>query len=491
MTPFLSWADLQAALPEMLLTLAALLVLTLDFLFPRGRRAWVGYLSFFGVLVASWAVLWQVRMGMNRTAFSGLYAADPFSLFFKVVFLLATAFVILIAIGYLRLEGIDLGEFYVLLLFSTLGMMLMASASDLLTLYIGLETMSVGIYALIGFLKRDRRSVEAALKYLLMGVFASGVLLYGFVLFYGLSGTTDLKGIAQAVASLPLKSPVLLLGMVLVSAGFGFKIAAVPFHMYIPDAYEGAPHPVTAFISIGPKVAGFAVLLRVFLTAFPGLQESWTILLAALSFLTMTVGNLVAIAQRNVKRMLAYSSIAHVGYMLIGVVVKDQIGVSAVLFYGLAYCLMNLGAFSIVILLCQGTVKGDRIEDFTGLARRSPAAAFAMLLFLLSLAGVPPTAGFVGKLYLLGAAINAGQAAHQPLLIWLAIGAVVNSAISLYYYMRVAMYMYMRDPEGTILLSPSPPLKFAILLAVLGTLLIGLYPGLFLDFARASVVGVL
>jgi len=490
MTPFVSRADLQAALPEVLLTVAALLVLTLDFFFPRGRRAWVGALSLFGVLVPSWAVLWQIRTGVNRTAFSGLYVADPFSLFFKGVFLLATALIILMAMGYLPLEGIDLGEFYVLLLFSTLGMMLMASASDLLTVYIGLETMSVCIYALIGFLKRDRRSVEAALKYLLMGIFASGVLLYGFVLFYGLSGTTELKGIARTVASQPLKSP-LLLGLVLISAGFGFKIAAVPFHMYVPDAYEGAPHPVTAFISIGPKVAGFAVLLRVFLTAFPALQESWTVLLAALSFLTMTVGNIVAIAQRNVKRMLAYSSIAHVGYMLIGVVVKDQIGVSAVLFYGLAYCLMNLGAFAVVILLCQGTVKGDQIEDFTGLARRSPAAAFAMLLFLLSLAGVPPTAGFVGKLYLFGAAINAGQAAHRPLFIGLAIAAVVNSAISLYYYMRVAMYMYMRDSEGAIPLSPSLPLRLAILLAVLGTLLIGLYPGLFLDLARASVEGVL
>ena len=479
--PF-SLADLQAASPEILLSVWAMLVLTLDFIFLRGRRAWLAYVSLLGTIATLLVLLLQI--GMSRTAWSGLYVLDPFALFFKVIFLGATAFVILMAIGYLQLERIDLGEFYALLLFSTVGMMLMASSGDLLTLYLGLETMSVCIYALIGFLKRERRSVEAALKYILMGILSSGVLLYGIVLLYGLSGTTNLQGIGKAVGALPLDNPVVMLAMVMLVAGFGFKIAAVPFHMYIPDAYEGAPHPVTAFISVGPKVAGFAVLLRVFLTSLPHLHESWTLLLAVLSFITMTVGNVVAIAQRNIKRMLAYSSITHVGYMLIGVVAKDEVGISAVLFYGFAYYLMNLGAFAVVILLCQGKVKGDQLEDFTGLAQRSPMAAASMLFFLLSLTGIPPTAGFVGKLYLLLAAIEKGY-------ILLATAAVVNSAISLYYYMRVAMYMYMRDPEGPILLSSSRPLYLAILLAALGTFFVGVYPGLFLDFARASVRGLL
>lgn len=482
-------ADLQAAFPEIFLSVWALLVLSFDFLFLKGRRAWLAYGSLLGIIATFLVLLSQI--GVNRTAWSGFYTLDAFALFFKAVFLGATAFVILMAIGYLELERIDRGEFYALLLFSTVGMMLMASSGDLLTLYLGLETMSVSIYALIGFSKREKRSAEAALKYLLMGVFSSGVLLYGIVFLYGLSGTTNLQGIGKAVGALPLRDPVAMLAMVMLLAGFGFKIAAVPFHMYIPDAYEGAPHPVTAFISVGPKVAGFAVLLRVFLTSLPHLHESWTLLLAALSFMTMTVGNMVAIAQRNIKRMLAYSSIAHVGYMLIGVVAKDEVGVSAVLFYSLAYYLMNLGAFAIVILLCQGKVKGDQLEDFTGLAQRSPLAAASMLFFLLSLAGIPPTAGFVGKLYLFGAAIHVGTGAQQPLLIWLAVAGVVNSAISLYYYMRVAMYMYMRDPEGPILLSPSRPLYLAILLAVLGTFVVGVYPGLFLDFAKVSVRGLL
>ena len=481
-------SDLQATLPEMLLSGMALLVLVLDFVYLRGRRGWLAYIGLLGILATVGVVLNQAgvfgQKAAMRAAWSGFYVLDPFALFFKVVFLLASAFVILMAIGYLELEEIDRGEFYTLLLFSTVGMMLMASSFDLLTLYLGLETMSVAIYALVGFLKREQRSVEAALKYLLMGIFSSGVLLYGIVLLYGLAGTTNLGEIGKAMAAVSPRNSVAVLAMILLAAGFGFKIAAVPFHMYIPDAYEGAPHPVTAFISIGPKVAGFAVLLRVFLVSLPSLQEDWTLLLAVLSFVTMTVGNVVAIAQRNVKRMLAYSSIAHVGYMLIGVVAKGELGISAVLFYSLAYYLMNLGAFAMVILLRQGKVKGDQIEDFTGLAQRSPLVAAAMLFFLLSLAGVPPTAGFVGKLYLFGAAINAGY-------ISLAVAGVVNSAISLYYYMRVAMAMYMRDPEGTILLSQSFPLHLAIFLAFLGTLLIGIYPGPFLDFARASVAWLL
>jgi NADH-quinone oxidoreductase subunit N len=332
-------------------------------------------------------------------------------------------------------------------------------------------------------LKRERRSNEAALKYLLMGGFSSAIILYGMVMLYGLTGATGLKEIASALTADTLSNPALILAMVMLAAGFGFKIAAVPFHMYIPDVYEGAPTPVTALLSAASEIAGLVILLRVFLVAIPGLQDRWALLFYVLSLLTMTVGNVVAIAQSNIKRMLAYSSIAHIGYLLIGVVAGRELGISATLLYTVVYALMTLGAFAMVILLCVGEVKGERIDDFTGLAQRSPIAAAAMLILLLSLAGVPPTAGFVGKLYLFGAAIERGY-------ILLALIAVVNSAISLFYYMKVAVAMYMRDlPPAGLALSPSRPLRVVLFVTVVGTLAIGIYPGPFLDLAKSSIAG--
>jgi NADH-quinone oxidoreductase subunit N len=481
MTQVFNMADLSTAAPEVIVSLAAMLILMLDFIAPRGRRDWLGYLSVLGVLLTLMVLIRQ--WGAPRSAFSGQYLSDPFALFFKIVFLVSAALILLMSIGYLKVEGVDKGEFYGLILFATLGMMLMASAVDLLILYIGLETMSISIYILAGFLKKERRSNEAALKYLLMGGFSSAVILYGIVMLYGLTGALGLKDIALALTADKLTNPALILAMVMLAAGFGFKIAAVPFHMYIPDVYEGAPTPVAALLSAASEIAGLAILLRVFLVAIPGLQVRWALLFYVLSLLTMTVGNVVAIAQSNIKRMLAYSSIAHIGYLLIGVVAGRELGISATLLYTLVYALMTLGAFAMVILLCVGEVKGERIDDFTGLAQRSPMAAAVMLIFLLSLAGVPPTAGFVGKLYLFGAAIERGY-------VWLAVIAVVNSAISLFYYMKVAMAMYMRDvPPAGLALSPSRPLRVALFVAVAGTLAIGIYPGPFLDLARASVAG--
>ncbi|HSC71554.1 MAG TPA: NADH-quinone oxidoreductase subunit N, partial [Candidatus Methylomirabilis sp.] len=371
-------------------------------------------------------------------------------------------------------------EFYAILLFATLGTMLMASANDLLELFVGLETMSVCSYVLCGYLKRDQRCNEGALKYLLMGSFSTGVILYGMFLLYGFAGSTNLPAIGRAVGMGNLTNPALLMAMVLLAAGFGFKIAAVPFHMYLPDMYEGAPTPVVAFMAGAAELAGMAVLVRVYLLALPGLQLDWSLLFWVIAVLTMTIGNLVAIAQANIKRMLAYSTIAHMGYLLIGPVVGSQLGVAAVLFYSLVYALMTIGAFGMVVLLTRGTVRGDQIDDFTGLAQKSPLAAAVMLLFLLSLTGIPPTAGFVGKFYLFAAAVEKGY-------IWLVLIAVVNSAISLFYYMRVVMVMYMRDqPAGGIALSPSLALYAGLFLAATGTLLLGIFPGLLLEFARAS-----
>ena len=470
MTPTLvTWQDLAVAIPEVVMCAVGLLVLTLDFAARREQNAWLGYVSVVGVALTGLALI--PGWGRTRTAFSGLLVADPFASFFKLVVLLAAALTILIAIRYLGEERADFGEFYAAVLFGTLGMMLMVSTLDLLMIFIGLETMSISIYLLTGFFKGSQRSSEAALKYLLMGAFSSGIILYGMVLLYGSAGSTNLRDIGAA-ARQGAGNPALLVAMVLLTAGFGFKVAAVPFHMYLPDVYEGAPTPVAAFLAGGSEVASIGILIRIFAVAIPGLQDSSWILLWVLSFLTMTIGNVVAIAQRNIKRMLAYSSIAHVGYVLIGIAAGTPRAYHAVLFYVFAYCLMKLGAFGLVVLLCRNEVKGDQIDDFNGLAQRSPVAAGAMLLFLISLAGIPPTAGFLGKFYVFGAAIEAGY-------VWLALFGVINSAISLFYYMQVARAMYMTEeaaPGGGPALSWSGALALALLATAAGTLVFGVYP---------------
>jgi NADH-quinone oxidoreductase subunit N len=483
MIPAFNPADLLQLLPEVAIAVAGLLVLTLDFAVPEGKRGWLGGVSLVGVAVTAALALRQAA-GPRAVVFSGLHVVDMYAAFFKLVFLVSAAIVILLSIRFLQDQQVPEGEFYALLLFATLGAMLMASAYDLLSLFVGLETLSISTYALCGFLKKDQRCNEGALKYLLMGAFSTGVLLYGMVLLYGFAGGTGLDAIAKAAAMAGPRNPALLMAMVLLAAGFGFKIAAVPFHMYLPDMYEGAPTPVVAYMAGAAELAGMAVILRVFLLAMPTLQVEWSLLFWVLAVLTMTIGNLVAIAQANLKRMLAYSTIAHMGYLLIGPVVGSQLGVAAVLFYSLTYALMTIGAFGMVILLQRGTVRGDQIDDFTGLAQKSPLSAAIMLLFLLSLTGIPPTAGFVGKFYLFAAAVEAGY-------IWLVLIAVVNSAISLFFYMRVVVAMYMRDlpPQG-LALSTSSTLRIALLLAAAGTLLLGIFPGPILEFARASAAGI-
>jgi len=479
MTQAFNPADLLQLLPEVAIAVAGLLVLTLDFAAPGEKRGWLGGVSLAGVAAAAALALRQAP-GPRAVVFSGLHVVDMYATFFKLVFLVSAAIVILLSVRFLQDQQVPEGEFYALLLFATLGAMLMASAYDLLSLFVGLETLSISTYALCGFLKKDQRCNEGALKYLLMGAFSTGVLLYGMVLLYGFAGGTGLDAIAKAAAMAGPRNPALLMAMVLLAAGFGFKIAAVPFHMYLPDMYEGAPTPVVAYMAGAAELAGMAVILRVFLLAMPTLQVDWSLLFWVLAVLTMTIGNLVAIAQANLKRMLAYSTIAHMGYLLIGPVVGSQLGVAAVLFYSLTYALMTIGAFGMVILLQRGTVRGDQIDDFTGLAQKSPLSAAIMLLFLLSLTGIPPTAGFVGKFYLFAAAVEAGY-------IWLVLIAVVNSAISLFYYMRVVTAMYMREvPPGGIATSPSFALNIALLLAAAGTLLLGIFPGPILELARAS-----
>ena len=474
----LSASDFYYILPELVLTGGALLLLICDVLLPRRSKAlgWIALLVI-GATTASLAPFTSTHVEVAH----GLLAVDRFALFFKIIFLIAAAITVLISMKYLEIEGVSPGEYYFLILCSTLGMMVMAGGIDLISIFIGLETMAVAFYILAGFIKPNPRSNEAAVKYFLLGAFSLGILLYGMSLMYGLSGTTSLRMMATAFVGQE-KDPRLILAVILVVAGVGFKIAAVPFHMWAPDVYEGAPTPVTAFLSVGSKAASFAMLLRLFLEGMPSLSADWRILFEVLAIVTMTVGNLAALTQSNLKRMLAYSSIAHAGYLLIGVVAAGAgytRGVTATLVYLFIYGFMQLGAFGIIILMRRQGVIGDELKDLTGLSHRRPVAAFAMLLFMLSLGGIPPTAGFMGKFWLFSSAIEAG-------FVWLAVIGVLNSAISLYYYIRVVVFMYLKkDATGDVPVF-SPSLALAVGAAVVATIVLGVYPRLLFEVADAS-----
>jgi len=472
----LSASDFYYILPEIVLTAGALLVLIADVMLPPARRralGWVALLAI-GATAASLAPFTSTHVEVAN----GLIAVDRFALFFKIVFLLAAVITVLMSFHYLDGEGAPPGEYYFLILCATLGMMIMAGGIDLITIFVGLETMAVSFYILAGFIKPSQRSNEAAVKYFLLGAFSLGILLYGMSLMYGLSGTTSLRTMAPLFAGQQTDRR-LVLAVILVVAGVGFKIAAVPFHMWAPDVYEGAPTPVTAFLSVGSKAASFAMLLRIFVEGLPAMSADWRLLFEALSIVTMTVGNVAALTQSNLKRMLAYSSIAHAGYVLIGVVAGTPRGIEATLIYLFIYAFMQLGAFAVIVLLRRQDVIGDELKDFSGLYFRQPYAAFAMLLFMLSLGGIPPTAGFMGKFWLFGAAIDAGY-------VGLALIGVLNSAISLYYYIRIVVFMYVKDvsvgsPPATV-----PTLSLALAVAVAATIVLGVYPPLLFRVAEAS-----
>ena len=490
MPPGVSVSDFYYILPEIVLTVGALLVLVADVMLPRGSRAlaWITV----GVLAATALSLAPFTTTDVEVA-NGLIAVDPFALFFKVVFLVSAILTVLMSVRYLEVEGASPGEYYFLILCATLGMMIMAGGIDLITIFIGLETMAIAFYILTGFLKPSRRSNEAAVKYFLLGAFSLGILLYGMSLMYGLSGTTNLRAIATALAGQE-SDPRLVLAVILVVAGMGFKIAAVPFHMWAPDVYEGAPTPITGFLSVGSKAASFAMLLRIFIEGLPTMRVTlaestrsaavapdigWGILFYVLAVVTMTVGNFAALTQSNLKRMLAYSSIAHAGYLLIGVVAGSARGVTAMLVYLFVYVFMQLGAFAVVVLMRRHDVVGDELKDLNGLFFRQPLAAVAMLLFMLSLGGIPPTAGFMGKFWLFSAAIESGY-------VWLAVIGVLNSAVSLYYYIRIVVYMMLKnEPTGS---EPrqSPAMAVALGVAVAATLVLGVYPQSLFEFAQAS-----
>jgi NADH-quinone oxidoreductase subunit N len=476
MPPGISASDFYYILPELVITGGALLVLIADVLLPRSQRsalAWVTLLT-----LAATALSLAPFLNARVEVAGGLIAVDRFALFFKIVFLVAAALTVLMSKPYLEVEGAPPGEYYFLVLCATLGMMIMAGGIDLITLFIGLETMAISFYILAGFIKPNQRSNEAAVKYFLLGAFSLGVLLYGMSIMYGMSGTTGLRAMAGVLTGQE-RDPRLVLAVILVVAGMGFKIAAVPFHMWAPDVYEGAPTPITAFLSVGSKAASFAMLVRIFLEGLASSSADWRLLFWVLAIVTMTVGNLAALTQTNIKRMLAYSSIAHAGYILIGVVAGTTRGIAAMLIYLLIYSFMQLGAFTVVVLLRRRDVVGDELKDFSGLAFRQPFAAFAMLLFMLSLGGIPPTAGFMGKFWLFSAAIESGY-------VWLAVIGVLNSAISLYYYIRLVVFMYLKKETTGSEPTLSPALSFTLAVAVIATLVLGIYPRILFDVAEAS-----
>ncbi|HEY7653544.1 MAG TPA: NADH-quinone oxidoreductase subunit N [Methylomirabilota bacterium] len=479
--------DLRPLLPMLVVAVTAALVLVLDLVPPRERKDHLGFISALGVVASLIVTYWMTFAtgGAELRGFRGMVVMDGYALFFNIIIGYATGLVLLLSMDYMRREGVESGEFYILVLLSALGMMLMASAGDLIIVFLGLETMSISLYVLAGFFRSRLEAGEASMKYFLIGAFASGFFLYGIALVFGATGTTNLDRIANAVTAGAGRDPMLVIGLGLLLVGFGFKISSVPFHMWAPDVYEGAPTSVTAFIATGSKAAAFAALLRVLLTAVRGAPIDWPMLLWVMAALTMTVGNVVALAQLNLKRMLAYSSIAHVGYMLVGVVAGGALGNASVLFYLLVYTFTTAGAFGAILVLERAGQEAVRLEDFGGLATRHPLVAVALSIFLLSLIGIPPTAGFVGKFYLFGAAVKSGY-------VWLAVIGVLNSAAAAYYYLRLIVYMYMREPEGApTVLAPSLSGALALVVALWGVVQLGVAPGPLFDLAQAAVIPLL
>jgi NADH-quinone oxidoreductase subunit N len=475
-------ADLIALLPELVLATLAMGVLLAGLASSKRRH---GTLAAGAVLslAATAVALWLAATATDPAArlFSGMFALDHFAVFFKALFLLSSALAVLLSLDYLRRNDARPGEYYSLILFATVGMMTMASGTNLATIYVGLELMALSTYVLAGYFRREVKSHEAATKYFVLGAMSSGVLLYGLSLIYGTTGTLELAVLARTLQGGRASTPTLV-GMALLGCGFLFKVAAVPFHVWTPDVYEGAPTPITAFMSVGPKAAAFAMFLRVFVGGLAPLDGQWRWLIGGAAALTMIWGNIAALTQDNVKRMLAYSSIAHAGYALVGLVAGGPAGTQSVLFYMLVYTVTNLGAFGFVIMLESKAYAGETVQDYAGLARKHPLAAFGMLLFMLSLGGIPPTAGFMGKLYLFAAAVNAGY-------VVLVVIAVLMSAVSLYYYFRIVLQMYLRDgadAEPAALLA-EPWTERVIWACGVAVLVIGLMPAPFLAAAKATV----
>ena len=475
-------ADLWAFAPELIITIAASIVLLWGaFDRPRERPAQFAWLTLISIIAALAMVLRQTPT--DETFFSGLLGMDAFGAFFSALFLITAGLTVIASIRFLDDHEAHHPEYYFFLLTALLGMMVMARSTDFVPLFVGLELQALSVYTLVGYLKGDPKSNEAGIKYFILGAMSSAVFLYAISLLYAVAGTTNLAGIGAAIAADGLDNKLTVAALVLMASALGFKIAAVPFHVWAPDAYSGGPTTVSLYITVASKAAAFAVLMRIFIVALGPLAESWAMLLAVLATATMFVGNIAALTQTNIKRMLAYSSIAHAGNVLIGVVAAStsdpeqrSFAIAATLFYLLAYTFMNVGAWAVILVLRRQGLAGENLEDFAGLASRSYGAFFAMLIFVLSLGGIPPLAGFLGKWYVFAAAINSGWT-------WLAVVGAVNTAISIFYYIRIVVVMAIQEAPDDTEIVQSMSLTATLVAATVMTILVGMWASPFLDWA--------
>jgi len=513
-TSIISATDLQLIVPELILTVCACVALVMEVILPYRKSKLTAYFAFVGVALAFFSLAaqwWFMGSSLPFTGFYGMVRLDGFALLFKGIFLVSAALAIGISTRFLDIEGEQHGEYYALILFATVGMMFIACGYDLISLYISLELMALTFYVLVAFTKREKKSNEAAMKYFLLGAFSSGVLLYGMSLIYGAAGSTNIGEIASSLSGHVAKvqvavdavrsnsatdevkalaglRPFLLFGMIALGAGLFFKVAAVPFHMWAPDVYEGAPTSVTAFLSTGSKAASFALYARIFSVALGPMRADWAPLLGLVAAITIMVGNWAAVTQENSKRLLAYSSISNAGYLLLALVAGNLYGDIGLIIYLFVYTLMNMGAFGVIISLRRRGIIGDNVDDLTGLAQKEPFMAAMMAIFMLSLGGLPMTGGFIGKYFLFGGLIQRGTAEHKSWYYWLATWAILNTVVSFYYYVRFIKVMYLGDRiADNRPLALSPALQVVLVVSVIGIIVVGVYPQPLIELAQTLI----
>jgi len=474
---------LFALMPEMFVAVIAMALLLLDLFIAREKKATTAYIAIATCLTAA-VLSVQAMMPESITAFYGFFVLDPFAVLAKVLICLGTAIGMILSINFMKNEA-NVGEYYVLMLFSMLGMMLMVSATNFITMYLGLELMALCIYVLVGYQRDVLRSNEAALKYFILGALSSCMLLYGVTFLYGVTGSFDFTTIGKGLAAADSSAhTAIMLGLVFIVAGLGFKVSMAPFHMWTPDAYEGAPTPVTAFMSVAPKVAGFAIFIRILVDVMPAIQHEYTMILTGMAVLTMAVGNLAAIAQRNIKRMLAYSTIAHVGFVMLGLIAANEDGYAGIMVYLSIYLFMTMGAFAIIILMRRDGIQGEMLDDFAGLSRVRPGYALAMGLMLFSLAGIPFLGGFWAKYVVFMAAVEAGH-------LYLVLYALLFSAVGAFYYIRVVKYIYFDEEKVAFNFQDSRLMQATVVVMTLAIVALGIYPDPLIDLCKQAVAGLI
>ncbi len=507
-TTLFNLSDMQLIAPELILTVFACIALVMEVILPYKRTKMSAYVSLVGIGMAIISLylqmaqmggtykFWAISSFQSLDGFYGMIRIDGFAILFQLIFLIAAAFAIAISTRFLDIEGEQHGEYYALVLFATVGMLFLGCGYDLIILYVSLELMALTFYVLVAFTKREKRTNEAAMKYFLLGAFSSGILLYGMSLVYGITGSTNLGDIARSIGQIVSSysqadvaasslRPLMLLGMISLAAGLFFKISAVPFHMWAPDAYEGAPTSVTAFLSTGSKAASFALYFRIFIAGFGEMRADWAPLLGLVAAITIMVGNWGAVTQDNSKRLLAYSSISNAGYLLLGLIAGNEWGYKGLIIYLLVYTFMNMGAFGVIIALRRRGIIGDNVEDLAGLAQKAPGMAFMMTVFMLSLGGLPVTGGFIGKLFLFGGLVQRADADGKNWYYWLAGWAIINTVVSFYYYVRFIRVMYIGEGVADSRpLSLSRPLQAALVAALIGIIFVGIYPQPIINLAQ-------